>query len=474
MRRFILPLVGSALVLIAPVVWSGQVWAQAPTVEELKRELDRKDRQIRELMERVERLERTVGTRPAAPPAAVAPVAAPTPAEEPGKLKVSIGGYVKLDLQHADRDLGGSNLNFSPKDTPLGPTRGEAGQQGRFSVDARETRFNIEAAGPINGVGLRGRVEVDFYGNEDNALTNTGRVIRLREAFARADVPLEKDRGWYLLAGQTTSAFSNSEIAAADTVDANGPAGILGARQPQLRLGYKLPVGPADSSVVFESAVQQHSFSNFTTGDSGTTPRSATDGQGQDLPLFVGKLQWLNSLFQLESAGAISRNRGVFDRAGDRGPVATRSETAWGVQVSGQAAPWEPVTFYAHYQHLDGLNREGNGDFADAVSEAGGGVFRLRNIETDGWYTGLAFKPWVDTTFNFVYGQNEADEDVAGGFTRGTTIRRQRSIHVNVMQKFWSQWKLGLEYQRFMVDTFGPSQRDGSVNFYHGGLWFFY
>jgi hypothetical protein len=453
-------------------------WAQPPTVEELRRELERKDRQIKELMERMERLEQRVGAPPAAPPAVAAPAApspAPPPAEAPkSPLKVSIGGYVKLDLQYADRDLGGSNLNLGPGSTPLGPTSGEAGQQGRFSLDARETRINVEASGEVQGVTLTGRVQVDFYGNEDSALTNTGRVVRLREAFARGDVPLSKGRAWYLLAGQTTSTFSNSDIAAPDTVDANGPAGILGARQPQLRLGYQAPVGP-EAKMVFEVGAQQHSFSNVTTGNSGTTPRTATDGQGQDLPLFVGKVQWLNTLLQLETAGALSRNKGVFDKAGDRGPVATRRETAWGVQVSGQITPWEPLTLYAHYQHLDGLNREGNGDFHDVVSEApGGGVFRLRNIESDGWYTGMSVKPWGDTTLNVIYGQNRADEDVAGGFTRGTTIQRHRSVHLNVMRKFWTQWKWGLEYQRFMVDSFGPDRREGSVNFYHGGLWFFY
>jgi hypothetical protein len=233
-------------------------------------------------------------------------------------------------------------------------------------------------------------------------------------------------------------------------------------------------VGPADSNVVFETAVQQHSFSNVTTGNAGTTPRTATDGQGQDLPLFAGKIQWLNSLFQVETAGAISRNRGVFEDGG-RGRSVARSDTAWGVQLSGQLTPWGPVTLFGHYQHLDGLNREGNGDFADVVSEApGGGVFRLRNIESDGWYGGVSFKPWGDTAFNLIYGQNTADRDVAGGFTGATTISEQRSLHLNVMQKFWSQWKVGLEYQRFMVESFGPTKHEGDVNFYHGGLWFFY
>lgn len=110
----------------------------------------------------------------------------------------------------------------------------------------------------------------------------------------------------------------------------------------------------------------------------------------------------------------------------------------------------------------------------DVVSEAPGDAFRLRNITTDGWYAGLAITPWTDTTFNLVYGANEVDEDRGGGFTGNTVIRRQRSIHVNWMQNFWSQWRFGLEYQRFMVDTFGPGPGEGSANFYHAGFWLFY
>ena len=75
---------------IVSALASRPVWAQSPTNEELKRELDRKDQQIRQLLERLERVERLVGARPdkpEAPPAVVAPPAAAQAGEAADKEK---------------------------------------------------------------------------------------------------------------------------------------------------------------------------------------------------------------------------------------------------------------------------------------------------------------------------------------------------------------------------------------------------
>jgi hypothetical protein len=393
------------------------------------------------------------------------------------ELKVGISGYIKLDIQYGDKNTG-EFPSPSPNDVPLKPDAVRAPDtfnadrekdHGQTLLDARQSRLRATFSDEVGGVKISGRLETDFFTRDADdapglAVSNSAR-LRLRHAFVRGEHP----SGFFLLAGQTWSLVFN-EIAQPDLVDFNGPAGQVFARQPQLRVGYRMPVGGGE--LVLEADIEKH----FTT-DLGSANVNEGRGEGQDVPLFSGKVSWLGKALKIEAGGAVADSQVTF--SGGR----TASETAWLAQVSGEVnlepLVGLPVTLFGHYHHNDGLGRLLGGDFGNAVlvSTTTAGTppvivsGQIQNIETDGLYGGITYRLTKRTSFNAVYGYHKADEIPAGGFT-GNRLEKHQSYHVNVIHKFWDRWQAGLEYRRFEVNAFNG--RDGDVNLIHAAIWYFF
>ena len=377
---------------------------------------------------------------------------APSPAA--AELKVGVSGYVKLDLVHMDK-IAGSRPDPAPGSTPLDTD--PAADNSQTIIDARESRLRVTFSDQVAGVKMSGRIETDFLtGGGDFASVNNHRP-RLRHAFARADHP----SGFSLLAGQFWSLFMNDEIAQANTVDFNGPAGALSARQPQLRVGYKMPLARGMGDLVLEADIERHSVVDDTlTGDPVGAPGILeSEGQGQSTPLFAGKVSWLHPRFQAEAAFAVADNKVILVGGSDA------SETAFGFQISVQAT-FDPLTVFAHYQMIDGLARLAAGDFPTAFLVGSS----VRNVEANGFYVGAAYNLTKDTSVNAVYGWAEADA-IPGTFDT-TDLKTHQSIHLNIIHKFWERWQAGLEYQRFDVEAFNGTS--GDLNIIRGALWFFF
>lgn len=370
-------------------------------------------------------------------------VGAPSPAG--AELKVGVSGYVKLDIQYSDK-ITGSFPSPAPGDTPLDTDKERDNSQ--TILDVRQTRLLVTFSDEVAGVKMSGRIETDFFTGDGNALVSNSRHLRLRHAFARADHP----SGFFILAGQTWTLFMNDEIAQPPLVDFNGFAGQVFNREPQLRVGFKSPLGGGMGDLVLEASVEKHGLQNL-----GSAAVNEAQGEGQDVPLFVGKVSWLSKIVQVEAAGAIGRNRVILTGGEDA------TETAWAGQVSAQVN-LNPVTVFGHYQHNDGLGRLLNGDFRSAVLIG----TEVENVESDGFYVGASLALTKDTSLNAAYGWADADE-IPGVFT-GTSLETHQSIHVNVIHKFWGRWQAGLEYRRFDVEAFDGTE--GDVNFVHGALWF--
>src|SRR3990172_813899 len=392
------------------------------------------------------------------------------PAVAAAELKVGINGSIKLDLQYNTRRF---DLNTGPAAVPLDVDTTKASttenvirdrrDNGETKFDARESRFTITAADKISNVAMKGLIEVDFYGEdaEGNVLTFGSRGPRLFHAFAQADVPMGMNPG-YLLIGQTWSYFQNSDIAVPTTVDFNGPAGQLYARQPQLRIGMNIPLD-SNNTITFGASVQQQSFSS---SSNLTNAFNEAQGHGQDVPLFALKGQWLQEMgYKGEVAFAVSRARFAQDNFPTAGRTATASETVWGVQYSG-SYNFGPIEPFLHLQYLSGLNREANGDFVDVAARIVTLDSRLdiTAIRTWGGHAGFGYKFTPNTSFNTVFGFNQAFSERDFDFI-DAVFKKHRSIHANVMHNFCERWRVGFEYQRFWVKTFNG--QTGDVNVFH-------
>jgi hypothetical protein len=405
---------------------------------------------------------------------------APQPAA--AQLKVSIGGYIKLDAAFQDEINTAGRLRIAPGPANVvfdeGPGKDVArSEHGQFLFDAKQTRLQVAASDDFENVKLRGFVQMDFFGgsgNDDNSSTgpNSG-ILRLRHAKGEAEIPLGPG-SLTLLFGQWWSAFQNDEMTFPDVVDFNGPAGQLFARQPQVRLTYSIPAGERQrlnliasaeaQSVGFEATGVSSPQFNFANG-SGTGGPSRQEGQ--NLPAFVGKIQWMSDFLQAEVAGVASRATGI-GAGGNR-----EAAFVYGLQASAKV-PIGPLTIHLHADTLNGLNRLANTDYNDAVFLGRGrGV---APIDTIGGYAGLSYRLTPTTTLNGVAGIRTAEPSGHSGFGRGsnaqTDLVREKSIHVNVLHQLFGRMQVGLEYERLMVDAFRNNH--GADNIYHAAFWFFF
>ncbi len=369
-----------------------------------------------------------------------------TPSPAAAELKVGIRGFVRLDVLSGDKILGASptpNVKNTPLDTDKEKNHSET------VLDARQSRLDVTFSDSALGVNFSGLIEADFNNTEGSALVSNSRGFQLRHAFARADHP----SGFFLLAGQYWSLFDNIVSVPPPSVFESQAARLV-ARQPQLKVGYRMPLEPKMGNLVFEADVEKHSLENL-----GSTAVDESQGSGQDIPLFVGKVSWFHPIFEAEAAGAAGSNRVILVGGDDD------RETAWGVQAS-LGVKIGSVRLAGHYDHMDGLQRLGGGRFPSAFLVG----TKVENVESDAWYAGLTYDLTKATSFNVLYGWEKADE-IPGAFT-GTNQKRHQSIQVNVLYKFWERWQVGLEYKRFDVKAFNGTE--GDANVVHSALWFFF
>ncbi len=384
------------------------------------------------------------------------------------ELKVTISGYVKLDLEYQDKvNTAGSSRTFPAPNTTVfdtGPGKDSArSRNGEFLMDVRETRFRFRATDKVGDVTLRGLIEVDFAAPVDtSSLVTNSSTPRLRHAMGEGEMRLGPGT-FTLLAGQWWSAFShNPSLFPPSTVDFSSNIRLF-ARQPQLKLTYGIPFGKDTLNLI--GAVQAQSVSFLRSP--GLSGIDATKEEGQDVPAFVGKLQWLGPLVRAEIAGIFSRAKGIAPGGQDE------AESVYGLQGT-VIVSISQLSLYGHADSLNGINREANGALPDAVFK---GVDRgVATINSLGFWGGVSYKLTPTTSLNGLYEHRSADSSGHSGFGRGaaarTDLARQQVFHVNVIQQFWDSFQFGIEYERQWVDAFRNNH--GSRNTYHAGFWYFF
>jgi hypothetical protein len=140
---------------------------------------------------------------------------------------MKFGGFVKTDLLIDANQAGTYYGAYVPSSFPSSPQP----HTPNASVSMRPTRFTMEMRQPVNGGvdSVKGYFEFDFLSNYDR------NSIRLRQFYAQYK---------NFLGGQTWSAFGDPD-AFPDTLEFEGPPGMMATRQPALR--YTQPLNKENS-----------------------------------------------------------------------------------------------------------------------------------------------------------------------------------------------------------------------------------
>lgn len=268
---------------------------------------------------------------------------------------LKIGGYFKTDFIY-DLKPAGTTDSFIPSSIPIPQVAGA----NNANVSIRPTRLNLDFRIPTTTYGdVRFYVEADMFGT--NATTP-----RLRHAYAQAR---------NFLIGQTFSNFMDPD-GFPDTLDFQGPNGMVSLRNPQLR--YGLALSPSTTfyiSVEKPSSDVEFSTPQFTAQPNAPSPDGAlrlrqeferghfqVAGVFRSIAAFLpnGKTDsvfgWgVNTSLGFESFGrdnvvfAVAAGHGISRYIQDTSGLGIDAEPASGVTPHLQATP--AVGVAAAYQH---------------------------------------------------------------------------------------------------------------------------
>jgi DcaP outer membrane protein len=216
------------------------------------------------------------------------------------RTMMKIGGYAKSDFIYDLKPAGNAD-QFVPATIPIPAPEGV----NNANISVRPTRLTLDFLIPDSKVG-----DVRFYFEGDLFGTNAT-TPRLRHAYGQAE---------NFLLGQTFTNFMDPD-ASPDTLDFEGPNGMVNIRNPQFRYGFALGKGRSFYiSVEKPSSDVSFTTPNFTSQPSAPSPDGALRFR-QEFP--AGHFQ-VSSLL-----------RSVAASVGTGTATKTDSVFGWGVSVTG-------------------------------------------------------------------------------------------------------------------------------------------
>lgn len=408
-------------------------WSAEPTVADLGARMEQYEVQIQQLDQRIQQAEQRANqaeaelARVAAAPAPSTAVAAGPPQIEtnppaprhyadrastphgegsftnawniPGTDSyVAIGGYVKVDFIY-DFDYVGNDDEFKTNTIAIDGTP-EADLGGQSTLNAKETRLNVDFRKPTGLGVMRGFIEGDFYGS--------GGTLRLRHAYGQL--------GGFLI-GQTWSTFTDM-AAHPETLDIEGPDSFIMRRTPLIRYTGKL----ADNWSWGAALEDPTTSIQNNTGLAGSV-RS-------EYPDLLPFIRYQSNSGSLQLAGVVRQLR--FD--GESG-VPDATDTGYGVALSFSRQVLEHTVLSGQFTYGDGVANyiQGlGGQSLDAVLTADGG---LDPVAVSAGMLALSHH-WSPTWRSTVtYSISDVDSDPG---LSDSAIKRLQDAHLNLI---WSPFK---------------------------------
>jgi len=272
----------------------------------------------------------------------------------PGRYKlpgtdteIAIGGYVKTDFIF-DVNEGVGDL-FIPENIDTG----DAADESNFRVHARQSRINLQTFTPTAWGELATLIEGDFFGGGGNQTFSNSRPFRLRHATVTLGA---------LRVGQYWTNFMPIESYPV-TVDFQGPAGIPFIRQAQIRYTHDV-----DDNLAISASLENSEFSGRDAEEAFVETDEIGIRAGVDRAPDLTAAVTYGDDWGLVKAAGLGRYLGSPLSEGD-------DASAWGVNLSGNVAPWQGGKLLGSFIYGEGVGRYIiNGVGQDAFVEADGDV----------------------------------------------------------------------------------------------------
>ena len=320
---------------------------------------------------------------------------------------IRLGGYAKLDAITDSTQVGNPNTFITSEIPVAGQANYGTGEQ--FTLQAKQTRINLELRAPTPLGSLRIVYENDFFGDSDQPTMD----YRLRHFYGQVA---------NMTVGQTWSTFYDPDVKP-DTIDLAGPNALSSLRQPEFR--YTLPI--IKDRMHLAMSIEQPQ-SDISAVPSTGSPRTV-------MPDVVSQWRWEGPLGHLQVAGVL-RDLAFNNTAGP-----TDSALGWGANFSGVLKSWGKDAWLADFTYGDGIGRyiQDLPDGSAAVVTTNGNLQTLTAYGTFMGYEHYWTDHWRSTaTYGFVHLQD--------GEQGGSAFKKTDYVSANLIWSPTPHVSMGLEY----------------------------
>ncbi len=325
------------------------------------------------------------------------------------KTVMSIGGRLQLNAF-----LSSPEVSYGAKSVPVPEISGEDGQ---FSMNARDSRIWIKTQTPTSAGVLRTLIETDFFGSAGTETISNSHNLRLRHAYMDING---------LAIGQTNSVF-NTKITP-DTVLT--PINDAFVRQPLIRYsgnaeswGYDLSLEQPETTLIDSFGV-------------------IINPQDDAVPDMAGRLRYYPEWGEAAISGLVRHIRHDQTTLSDNSALGNRdSEWGWGINASAKLLAGVKDDFRVNAQYGSGIGRYLAYNTFAAGSIDSNGKIKLQNS----YGVNLSYRHWWNSSLRSTLAWAKVGTDNHSGIATDIT-KEVHSWQANLMWTPVANTLVGLGY----------------------------